>query len=239
MESNYVESTNFAFIFITGISLVLLVGITAVMIYFVYKYHHKRNKKATNIEGNLTLELTWTGIPVILVLGMFWYGYVGYAQLAEIPEDAMRITVFGKMWDWDFEYGNGVVTDTLYVPVEQPIALDLKSLDVNHSFYMPVYKFKMDVLPNKDNQTWFYPDEVGSWNIACAEYCGLEHSNMYTKVVVMPQDEYDAWFAEKTAEMEAQQQETLEGMEDAADEDTDSGNMEEPAPEAAAEDTQG
>ncbi|MCK6606092.1 MAG: cytochrome c oxidase subunit II [Ignavibacteriaceae bacterium] len=195
--SNYVEKTDFAFYFITAISAVLLIFITVLMLYFVYKYNAKRHKKAVNIEGNVPLEIFWTIVPIFLVGAMFYYGYIGYDELANPPADSMHVTVTGQMWKWTFKYENGLETDTLYVPKDKAVTLDLKSLDVNHSFYIPVFKFKRDVLPNKNNSIWFRATETGSHDIACAEYCGLEHWNMYTKVVVMEQAEYDAWMQSK------------------------------------------
>lgn len=195
--SNYVEKTDFAFYFITAISAVLLIFITVLMLYFVFKYNSKRHTKPVNIEGNVPLEIFWTIVPIFLVGAMFYYGYIGYDELANPPADAMRVTVTGQMWKWTFKYQNGLETDTLYVPKDKAVALDLKSLDVNHSFYIPVFKFKRDVLPNKNNSIWFRATETGSHDIACAEYCGLKHWNMYTKVVVMEQAEYDAWMQSK------------------------------------------
>lgn len=201
-ETNYVDSVNNAFYFIVAISTVLLIVVTFLMLYFVWKYSAKRNPKATNIEGNMTLEILWTVIPLILVGGMFWYGYLGYEISATPPANSMVVTVTGQMWKWNFEYENGIKTDTLYVPINKPVKLDLVSIDVNHSFYVPVFRFKRDVLPNKNNSIWFQPDQIGSFDIACAEYCGTDHWNMYTKVVVMEQKDYDNWMALKTAPVE-------------------------------------
>jgi cytochrome c oxidase subunit 2 len=197
-ETNYIDSVNHAFTFIVVIAAALLLLITFVMLYFVYKYNAKRNKKAVNIEGNLGLEITWTVIPLILVSGMFWYGYLGYEALANPPANAYKIKVIGQMWKWNFEYNNGEIkADTLYVPAGKPIQLDITSMDVNHSFYMPHFRFKKDALPTKNNMVWFQSDETGIWDIACAEYCGLNHWNMYNKVHVVPQAEFDEWLAAK------------------------------------------
>lgn len=195
--SNYIDKVDNAFIFIVAISFAFLVLITFLMIFFVIKYNRKRHKKAVNIEGNLTLEIVWTVIPVILSLGMFWYGWVGYVDLSNPPDNAMLVQVTGQMWKWGFEYENGIKTDTLYVPVSKPVKLNLVSVDVNHSFFVPAFRFKKDVLPNRDNMVWFQSDEVGSYDIACAEYCGLHHAYMYSKVVVMPEGEYNAWVEEQ------------------------------------------
>ncbi len=191
--SNYVDKVDFAFIFITVISFALLALVTILMLYFVFKYNHKRNKKATNIHGSIPLEIFWTVIPVILVLGMFYFGWVGYVDSVNPPADSMVIKVTGQMWKWSFEYPDGFKTDTLYVPANVPVKLNLNSVDVNHSFYIPAFRLKKDVLPNRNNSLWFNADKTGSYDIACAEYCGLRHSYMYTKIVVITKDNFTAW----------------------------------------------
>jgi cytochrome c oxidase subunit 2 len=97
------------------------------------------------------------------------------------------------MWKWSFKYENGTTTDTLYIPVNRPIKLNLNSIDVNHALFIPAFRVKKDVLPGQDRFAWFESNEVGSYNIMCAEYCGLNHSYMYSKVVVMPESEFKVW----------------------------------------------
>lgn len=194
LGSTFAEKTDYAFYFVLGVSLLLLIFITFLMIYFVFKYSREKHPRAVNIHSSLALEITWTIIPVIIVLAMFWYGWVGYQQIANPPANTFNVKVTGQMWKWSFEYANGLRTDTLYVPKDKPVLLNLTSLDVNHSFYVPAYRFKMDVFPNKETEIWFLPDELGDFDIACAEYCGLRHSYMYSKVVVLPQDKFDDWY---------------------------------------------
>lgn len=195
--SNFVESVDSAFMFITVISVAILLGVTFLMIYFVIKYNRKRNPKAVNIHGNIKLEIAWTVIPTILVLGMFWFGWVGYKKMASPPADAIVIEAQAQMWEWKFNYADGFQTDTLYVPLNEAVKLDLRSLDVNHSFFIPAFRVKKDVIPNRNNFVWFIGTETGSFDIACAEYCGLNHWNMYTKVVVLPRSQYDSWYSEQ------------------------------------------
>ncbi|GAB6282314.1 MAG: hypothetical protein STSR0008_10590 [Ignavibacterium sp.] len=199
--SNYVDTVNTTFIFIVAIAFAFLVLITFLMIFFVIKYNRKRNKKAVNIHGNLPLEITWTIIPIILVLFMFYFGWVGYEELSNPPKDAMNIKVTGQMWKWNFEYDNGLKTDTLYVPQNKPIKLTLNSIDVNHSFFVPALRFKKDAFPNRENVVWFNPKDIGKYDVACAEYCGLNHSQMYTKIVVIPMNEFSQWLNEQTKKM--------------------------------------
>lgn len=195
--SNFIKAVDGVFLFILGISLFLLILITILMVYFVIKFNRRKNPRPQNIKGNLTLEIIWTVIPTILVIGMFYYGWYGYEQMTAAPKDAFEINVNGKMWAWEFIYPDGRKLDTLIVPINKPIKLNLKSLDVNHSLYIPAFRIKKDVLPNKENSLWFIANEVGVYDIACAEYCGLRHSYMYTKLYAIYQNEFDEWYNAK------------------------------------------
>jgi cytochrome c oxidase subunit 2 len=191
--SNFVESVDSVFLLSIIISVFFLVLITTLMIYFVIKYSRKRNPKAVNVHSNTLLEITWTIIPTILVLILFWYGWVGYKEMVDIPEDAMTIEVTAQMWLWQFKYETGKVTDTLYVPVNKAVKLILTSNDVNHSFFIPAFRVKKDVYPGTQRTAWFRAIEIGEYDIACAEYCGLNHSNMYSKIFVMTEAEFKNW----------------------------------------------
>ncbi|MFZ2323241.1 MAG: cytochrome c oxidase subunit II [Ignavibacteriaceae bacterium] len=191
--SNFSQGVDSTFLFTLIVSIFFLMLITGLMIYFVIKYNRKRNPKATNVHGNVGLEIVWTVIPTILVLIMFWFGWVGYSDMANAPENSLQIDVTAQMWKWSFKYANGKTADSLYVPVNQPVKLNLHSLDVNHAFYVPKFRIKKDVYPNQQRSVWFNAEEVGEYDIACAEYCGLNHSYMYNKVKVLPQKDFYAW----------------------------------------------
>lgn len=191
--SNFSQSTDLAFLFTLVVSVFFLVLITVLMIYFVIRYNRKRNPKATNVHHNTALEVTWTVIPTILVLIMFWLGWTGYLEQSRIPENALTIDVQAQMWKWSFKYPNGKETDSLYVPINKDVVLNLHSIDVNHAFYVPKFRIKKDVYPNQKRTAWFNAKEIGSYDIACAEYCGLNHSYMYNKITVMSENEFNAW----------------------------------------------
>jgi cytochrome c oxidase subunit 2 len=191
--SNFSQATDFTFLFTLIVSVFFLLLVTFLMIFFVIKYNRKRNPVAKNISHNTTLEIVWTAIPLILVLAMFWLGWRDYLKQEAVPEKAYTIDVTARMWVWSFKYPNGKETDTLYVPVNTDVVLNLKSTDVNHAFYVPKFRIKKDVYPNQSRKLWFNSKELGSFDIACAEYCGLNHSYMYNKVVVLPQNEFYAW----------------------------------------------
>lgn len=193
--SNFVKGVDDSLIVILGISIFFLVGITAVMIYFVIRYSRKRNPVATNIEHNSKLEILWTVIPTILVVVMFYYGWAGFTPMRNIPKDAMVVKAHGQMWAWSFEYENGSYSENLIVPLNKPVKLELSSKDVLHSLYIPAYRIKEDVVPGKANYMWFIPQKEGSYDILCAEYCGERHSYMLSKLEVYSQDKYDNWYA--------------------------------------------
>lgn len=192
--TQHVETVDFIMIYIVAISVVLLLGITAAMIYFVFKYHRKKGHQPVDIHGNLLLEIIWIVIPTLLVLSMFYFGYTGFREIRDVPENAYVIKVTARMWQWEFNYDNGKKSDTLYVPIGTPIKLELFSQDVNHSLYIPSFRIKEDVIVGQTNYLYFKPEQTGSYDIACAEYCGLKHSMMYSKVVVLPGEQYTAWY---------------------------------------------
>jgi cytochrome c oxidase subunit II len=194
--SDYVDTT---FLTIVGISLLVFMGLLIAMVYFVVRYSRKKNPHPTNIEGHIPLEITWTIIPLILFMGMFYMGWQDYLKELKVPDNVFPIKVTAQMWKWTFEYPNGVQTDTLYVPMNVPIKCTLRSLDVNHSFYIPSFRVKKDVIPNRENVMWFKTVRKASYDIACAEYCGLEHSYMYTKVVSQDSSDFDRWYQLKSA----------------------------------------
>lgn len=200
-QSEFVKSVDFAFFFIIAISVFFLVLITGLMIYFVFKYSRKKNPKATNIHGSMPLEVLWTVIPTILVLFMFYFGWAGYKEMSNIPENAMVVNVTAQMWKFNFKYDNGKVSDTLYVPIHKPVKVVLNSIDVNHAFYIPAFRVKKDIIPGKQNTTWFTANEEGSHPIFCAEYCGMNHSYMYTEVVVMQENKFLSWLNSNVAQI--------------------------------------
>ncbi|MDA8424363.1 MAG: cytochrome c oxidase subunit II [Nitrospiraceae bacterium] len=188
------------FFFILGISLTLLALNTGVMIYFVFRYSRKRHPKAEEVGENTLLEIIWTVIPTLLVLAMFYVGWKGFVYMRTAPPDAMVIHVTARQWSWTFDYANGKETNVLKVPVRKPIKLLITSADVLHSLFIPAYHIKEDAVPGRETHLWFLPDQLGSYDLFCTEYCGVGHSSMITKVDVVPQKEFDDWYAGKKEE---------------------------------------
>lgn len=197
--SNFVQGVDTAFLVIMGISFLFLIGLTIVMLVFIYKYNKKRNPKATQIEGSTKLEIIWTVVPFLLTMLMFYYGWAGWKPMQKVPNDAMEITAYGRMWNFSFEYENGRRTDTLFLPKDQAIKLNLVAMDVLHSLYIPAFRVKQDMVPGmKNNFMWFEPQKLGTYELYCAEYCGLQHSYMYTYVEVMEDSAFQAWISDTT-----------------------------------------
>ncbi len=194
--SNFAQSVDQVFLFITAISLVFLIGLTIAMVWFSIRYNRKRHPKPVQIKDNLKLEITWTIIPLILVLAMFYFGYTVFVPMRNAPDDAMLIKATGRMWDWTFEYPNGKKTRTLVLPVNKPVKFDLYSVDVIHSFYIPAFRVKEDMVPGKVTQMWFTPTIKDTFDVLCAEYCGERHSYMTTHAIIIDQDEYEQWLTQ-------------------------------------------
>jgi cytochrome c oxidase subunit II len=195
--SNFVEGVDKAFYFILGVSFLFLIGLTIVMIYFIYRYNNKRHPKAVQIEGSTTLEIIWTVVPTILVLLMFYFGWMGFKPMKEkAPEDSFKVKAIARMWSFAFEYENGKVTDKLFVPKDKPVEVELIAQDVIHSFYVPAFRIKEDMVPAQEKFVWFIPGQEGSFDLFCAEYCGLRHSYMITTVEVLEEDDFLAWYGD-------------------------------------------
>jgi cytochrome c oxidase subunit 2 len=208
--SEYAKNVDGAMAYIIGFSIIMLLGVTFTMIYFVAKYYHKSHPKPKQTHGSLLLETVWIVLPTIIVISMFYVGYADYSENRALldSEVDLEVEVFAKQFEWDFVYENGLNLDTLYVPVNRVTRFKITSYDVIHSFYLPAFRIKEDAVSGRINQYAITPNETGEFDVACAEYCGVSHWNMYTQIKVMPEDEFDAWYAENTAKIEAEKGDT-------------------------------
>jgi cytochrome c oxidase subunit II len=191
------------FFFIVGISVTLLALNTGLMLYFVYRFSRKRHPQAEEVKENVSLEILWTIIPTILVMAIFFVGWKGFQYMRTVPPDAMTVKVTARQWSWTFDYANGREDNVLKVPVEKPVKLLITSADVLHSLYIPAYRIKEDAVPGRQTYLWFLPDQLGSYDLFCTEYCGVGHSAMITKVEVMTQKDFDEWYSGKQEKAEA------------------------------------
>lgn len=192
--SNVADKVDAVFLYISALTIAFLVFITFLMIYFVIRYRRGSGRKPEDIHGHTLLELLWTGIPLVLFLSMFYYGWTNYRTMRDVPRDAMVVKVTARQWAWSFTYPNGKQTTELYLPINRPVRLDLKSVDVLHGFYVPAFRVKEDVVPGKDNYVWFQPNLLGEYDVECTVMCGANHSYMLSKVKVYPEVDFSAWY---------------------------------------------
>lgn len=189
-----VQAVDNAFNFILAISVVMLILITVMMIYCVIRYSRSRYPvPLSQKDHNIWLEIVWTTIPTILVMAMFWFGWEGYLSLQRIPEGAIQVDATARMWSWNFKYESGKSADKLYVPVGTPVKVKLEAIDVLHAFYVPAFRVKRDIVPGMTTWVWFNADKPGSYNLFCAEYCGVGHADMITTVEALPPAEFEEW----------------------------------------------
>ncbi len=194
-KSTMAAETDALFHFVNVTSIILLAGITFAIIFFSWKYRRRSDDDVTPvITHNNKLEITWSVIPLILVMIVFGWGFTGYLNLTTAPDDAYEIRVVGKSWLWEFHYETGHVSvNELHVPVDRPVKLIMSSDDVLHSFYIPDFRVKMDVLPNRYTSVWFEAIETGESIVYCAEYCGNAHSNMIATTYVHSLEDFETW----------------------------------------------
>ena len=191
------------FYFILYTSIVLFVLVIAATAFFLYKYRRRGERTLTSgVDNNVKLELAWTIIPTILVIIVFIWGFKTYLRMHVPPRDSIEVKVTGQKWFWSFDYqdGGNSVND-LYVPEGKPVKLLLSSHDVIHSFFVPDFRIKMDVLPNRYTVAWFEALKAGEYNIFCTEYCGKGHSEMLGKVKVLAAKDYQAWKEKAAADL--------------------------------------
>jgi cytochrome c oxidase subunit 2 len=182
--------------FITYVSLFFMVVIFASVILFIVKYRRRSQapQNVTHPEAHLPLEILWTAIPLFLVLVIFTWGFRIFLRESVVPSGSLEVKVTAQQWAWLFEYPNGAASaKTMVVPVNRNIKLLMSSKDVIHSFFVPAFRIKKDVLPNRYTIIWFKATKVGVYDLFCAEYCGLQHSGMIGSVRVVPEEEYTAW----------------------------------------------
>jgi len=182
------------FFFLVLISLVGLTVVVLLIVGFSILYHRKRHPKAVQIEGSTLLETTWTIIPLGLFLVVFVWGALIYFRVYTPPENAMNIYVVGKQWMWKAEHPGGQhEIDALHIPAGVPIQLTLISQDVFHSFSIPAFRVKREVIPGRYTSVWFQPTQVGTYHLFCSQYCGTDHSQMIGSIYVMKPEDYRAW----------------------------------------------
>lgn len=194
------EQYDTLFWFVHLSSLVLTIGIVVAIIYFIIKYRRKSENDVTPvITHNNKLEVTWSVIPLIITLVLFGWGFQTYLDMTTPPEDAYEVNVTAQKWLWRFQYQSGAsTTGELHVPAGRPVRLIMQSQDVIHSFFVPDFRIKQDVVPGRYTEAWFTAREPGESIVFCTEYCGTDHSNMMAKVIVHEPEEFEQWLADNS-----------------------------------------
>lgn len=188
------------FYFLLWMSVFFFFLIVGLSIWFITKWRRRKGdvgRYDTGPSHNIWLEASWIIIPTLLVLVIFVWGFRSYMRMNVIPANAMEVKVTGQKWFWSFEYPEGAqAVNEMVVPVGKPVKLLMSSQDVIHSFYVPAFRIKRDVLPNRYQYAWFEATKTGTYDLYCAEYCGTSHSEMIGTIKVVTEREYQTWLEE-------------------------------------------
>src|SRR6476660_8184704 len=182
------------FIFLLIVTGMMTLLVFCAIVYFAARYRYRKGVPAEQIEGSIPLELTWTIIPFGVFMVIFAWGAVVYFQGRTPPRDSTEVYVVAKQWMWKLEHAEGQrEINELHVPVGRDVKLIMTSQDVIHSFFVPAFRIKQDVVPGRYTVAWFHATKAGTYHLFCAEYCGTMHSGMVGSVVIMEPKDYQAW----------------------------------------------
>ena len=197
MASTFAWQIDLLYIVMVILTVIFTLGILVAIAYFCIKYRRRSDdERPKPIHGSLFLELTWSILPLIMALGVFVVGADIYFRMYRSPADPIDIYVVGKQWMWKIQHPEGKrEINELHVPLGQPVQLTMASEDVIHSFYIPAFRTKKDVVPGRYSTLWFEATKVGEYHLFCAEYCGTQHSTMIGKVTVMEPEDYQNWLS--------------------------------------------
>ena len=183
--------------FLIAVSVLSAILVIAGFVYFSIRFRRRSERESTpKITHHYLLEFLWSFIPFVIFMFIFAWGWWLYARLREMPHSTLKpleVHVYGQKWNWDFVYKNGRKTTSLYVPLGRPVKLIMTSRDVIHSFYVPAFRIKQDVLPGVYTALSFTAGTLGKFYVFCTEFCGTGHSGMQTKIHVMEQKKWDQW----------------------------------------------
>ncbi len=184
------------FIFLLIVSGMMTLLIFTAVVYFAARYRHRKGVPAEQIEGSIPLEVTWSIIPLFVFMAIFAWGTVVYFKARTPPRDSTEVYVVAKQWMWKLEHAEGQrEINELHVPVGRDVKLIMTSQDVIHSFFVPAFRMKQDVVPGRYTIAWFRATRPGTYHLFCSQYCGTQHSGMIGNVVVMEPAQYEAWIS--------------------------------------------
>jgi cytochrome c oxidase subunit 2 len=193
--SNVAAQTDYLYFALTCLSALMMLIIFVPMIYFLFKYRRGKPANRTPIKlPTYSIEITWTVVPTLVMMGFFAWGANHYFTIEKPPPNAMDIYVVGKQWMWKIQHpeGNREINE-LHVPSGRIVKLTLASQDVIHSFFLPEFRIKQDVVPGRYTSEWLKANHPGTYHLFCSEFCGTQHSGMIGRVVVMEPADYEAW----------------------------------------------
>ena len=196
--TKYVEKLDQLNEFLIGISFLACILVILAFLYLAFRYRRQSVKERGQAQNfhNTPLEIIWSFIPFVIFMGAFLWGWLVYKDLRKTPPNSLEIHVYGQMWSWNFVYKNGrKTTNEVYVPVGRPVKLIMTSRDVIHSFFIPAFRIKQDVVPGMYTSLWFQAEKEGRFHVFCTEFCGLGHASMLAKVHVMPLPEWENWLS--------------------------------------------
>ena len=197
--ATHAERVDGAFYLIYYLAACFFVLVIGTMITFCIRYRRRsEDQRSRPVEGSRRLQLLWSIAPALLLLVIFLWGFRDWVGLNVPPEGALDLRVTAKKWSWTFDYpGEGCSgLGAMVVPLDTPVKLTMSSRDVIHGFYVPEFRIKRDVLPNRYSVLWFQATKAGTYNVLCTEYCGTGHSRMTTTVTVVPGQRYHQWVAD-------------------------------------------
>jgi cytochrome c oxidase subunit 2 len=190
------------YFFLLAMTIVGLLLVGAILIAFSMRYRKSVHPVATQIEGSTLLEATWTIIPLAIFLVTFVWGALLYFRIYNPPANSMNIYIVGKQWMWKAEHPGGQhEINMLHVPTGRPIQLTMISQDVFHSYSIPDFRVKREVIPGRYSTEWFEATTPGTYHIFCTQYCGTNHSAMIGEVTVLTPADYEKWTQESTSGM--------------------------------------
>ena len=195
--STFAANVDALYLFLIAVTAFFSLLIGTLVVVFAIKYRRKSpDEVALEVHESGLLEIVWTVIPFGLVLVMFFWGAKVYFQITRPPANAIEIYVTAKQWMWKLQHTDGRrEMNELHVPVGSPVRLIMASEDVIHSFFVPAFRFKRDVVPGRFSTAWFEATKPGKYHLFCAEYCGTRHSNMIGWIYVMTPADYQAWLS--------------------------------------------
>jgi cytochrome c oxidase subunit II len=201
--STFAPQVDFLYDVILWISILFFIPIVVAMVMFMVQYRRRPGYKGSPEALHSTLiEVTWSVVPTFIVVWIFWEGMVGYLDMQSLPPDTEDVKVTAKKWIWSFKYKNGAESDKLYLQVGKDAKMIMRSDDVLHSFFVPAFRAKRDVVPGRYTYMWFQPTVTGTFDLFCTEYCGDNHSTMITKAVVQTEEDYNKTLTELAKEPE-------------------------------------